>query len=169
MAQPKRGCFLQGCFSVAAVIAAVVALFVAFTVAQGRNPATEFSEVGRIGVVEYFQKTFDFDSIRGQETVAGVYCYLVPGQQDPGGAFISEQYWSYAFLNDGSFRTFLEGQEQFGGTWSQEGSELTVNVNAIPGLSEPYTWFGEVSPDGKTITTDGITMQFSESVCVSGK
>lgn len=57
--------------------------------------------------------------------------------------------------------------EQFGGIWSQSGSELTVNVEAIPDLTEGYAWNGNVANDGKSIDVGEHVMQYSQEICVS--
>ncbi len=168
MVPNKRGCFVQGCAGLAGGFAVLIAGFFGILALDGKSPAAVFSEIGRVGVVEYITKLFGEDPIANQAQVAGIYCHLVPAQQDPGGAAIPEQYWAYAFLNDGNFTTYLEGYEQFGGTWSQSGNQITVNVDAIPDLSAAYTWYGTVSADATTIDTGEFVLEASDAVCKTG-
>jgi hypothetical protein len=163
----KRGCLLQGLIAVVTIVALAVLLIVGFGAIDGKSPDRVFREIGQIGIVEYFARQFQPVEIAPQAQVGGIYCFTIDGGTDEGGAVISRQTWAYVFLNDGNFETYLEGNEQFGGTWSQSGNTLTVNVEAIPDLSEAYTWTGNVSSDGRTIDVGEYVMEYSEVICVS--
>lgn len=169
MAVKKRSCFVQGCISVAAVFAVAVGLVMGLASIEGKMPSAILNDIGKVGVVEYFSQLFAGEPITEQANVIGIYCYLVESHDDPGGAHIPAQYWSYAFLNDGTFRTYLEAAEQFGGTWSQQGSNLKVNVDPIADLTEGYTWEATVSSDATTISTGTFTLTKSPEVCSTGK
>ncbi len=86
------------------------------------------------------------------QTVSGRYdCHY--GAADVGGGVRqSEQTWSYVFHSDGNFTTYLNGYQQYSGTWSQSGSALRVNIKAIPNLSPARSWQGTVSRDGNSFT-----------------
>lgn len=69
-----------------------------------------------------------------------------------GGVARSEQTWSYVFRPDGTYTSFLEGHQQYSGTWLQSGHTLTVNVPAIAGISAAYSFRATVSRDGDSFT-----------------
>ncbi len=168
MAPKKRSCLVQGCAGLAGGLVVLLGGLFGILAIDGKSPLAVFDEIGRVGVVEFFGGLFEPEPAVEQMQVAGIYCYLVPAQEDQGGATIPEQYWAYAFLNDGSFKTYLEGFEQFGGTWSQTGNQLTVNVDAIPDLSEAYTWSATVTPDALSIDTGEFVLEHSDKVCKTG-
>jgi hypothetical protein len=72
-----------------------------------------------------------------------------------GGVMQSEQTWSYVFHSDGTYTSYLEGYQQYSGTWSQSGNILTVNVPAIINISAAYSFQATVSRDGNSFTTGG--------------
>lgn len=150
-----------------AAVALFVLMIIGFGAIDGKSPDKIFSEIGEIGIVEYFARQFQDAAVPPQTSVAGIYCFSLEGGNEEGGVTVARQTWSYVFLNDGTFETYLEGNEQFGGTWSQSGSELTVNVEAIPDLTEGYAWSGIVAKDGKSIDVGQYVMQYSEEICVS--
>jgi hypothetical protein len=75
-----------------------------------------------------------------------------------GGVARAGETWAYAFYPDGSYKTYLNGYQQYSGTWSQEGSFLTINTPAIPGSGMGATSFTmPVTVDGNSFTTNGNT------------
>lgn len=70
-----------------------------------------------------------------------------------GGVAQSEQTWSYVFRTDGTYTTFLDGYQQYSGTWSQSGNALMVNIPAIPGMgTSARSFHAKVSLDGNSFT-----------------
>lgn len=90
--------------------------------------------------------------------VAGRYEEFFPGE-DQGPVTQTAQTWAYVFFADGTYTTYLEGYQQYSGTWSQSGSRLEVNVPAIAGVTEAYTFVGEVSPSGDSFTVGDTTWE----------
>lgn len=89
-----------------------------------------------------------FESAR---TVEGEYaCHFEA--VNLGGVMQSEQTWSYVFRSDGTYTSYLDGHQQYSGTWSQSGNTLTVNVPAIANISAAYSFQATVSRDGNSFT-----------------
>jgi hypothetical protein len=111
--------------------------------------------LGFVAVNQYTDlKPVDFimSLINGENApmVQGRYeCHLAPKDLD-GGVMRTAQTWAYTFFADGRYTTYLEGSQQFSGTWSQTGKMLTVNVPAIKNLSDAYSFTAIVSADGNS-------------------
>jgi hypothetical protein len=88
----------------------------------------------------------------GAQAVQGRYeCHLE--QKDMGGGVgRTEQTWAYVFYANGKYTTYLEGSQQFSGTWSQTGNILTVHVPEIKNISQAYSYDAIVSFDGNSFT-----------------
>jgi hypothetical protein len=73
--------------------------------------------------------------------------------KDLGGVAQADQTWSYVFRDDGGYTTYLNGNEQYSGTWSQSGNRLTIRIDPIPSLGTPgHTAVGTVAADGRSFT-----------------
>ena len=84
--------------------------------------------------------------------VSGRYeCHLSAANMGGGVARV-EQTWAYVFRSDGTYTTYLNGYQQFSGTWSQSGSTLSIRVPAIPNISAATTSQAKVSMDGSSFT-----------------
>ncbi len=92
-------------------------------------------------------------SIEKAQTVKGKYDCHVKAADLGGGVMRSEQTWSYVFHSDGTYTSYLEGYQQYSGTWSQSGNILTVNVPAIINISAAYSFQATVSRDGNSFTS----------------
>lgn len=116
-----------------------------------------FALVGLVYVSKYMdlRPLVSITSLFGTEnapTIGGQYdCHLEA--EDYGGVRQAEQTWSYVFHSDGTYTTYLEGYQQYSGTWSQSGSTLTINVPAIPNISAAYSFQATVSRDGNSFTS----------------
>lgn len=91
--------------------------------------------------------------IENAQTVKGKYDSHVNAKNLGGGVMRSEQTWSYVFHSDGTYTSYLEGYQQYSGTWSQSGNILTVNVPAIANISAAYSFQATVSRDGNSFTS----------------
>ncbi len=86
-------------------------------------------------------------------TVSGEYRRHYSEQDLGGGVARSEQTWSYVFYPDGSYITYVDGYQQYGGSWSQSGNVLSITIPPIPGMTtDPNTFKATVSPDGGSFT-----------------
>lgn len=90
--------------------------------------------------------------ISNAQTVSGRYdCHLEAANLE-GGVMRTDQTWSYIFRSDGTYVTYLNGSQQFSGTWSQSGTILTIHIPAIKGISAAYSSQATVSRDGNSFT-----------------
>lgn len=105
-----------GCSLFLVVIILIGIFVVAFTEAGGRF-------VTNLG--DWVTSMIDTGGT-GQAIVSGGYEYSLGGEDLGGGAVASDQTWTYVFNEDGSYTTFLNGNQQFSGSWSQSGNQLTV-------------------------------------------
>lgn len=94
-------------------------------------------------------------------TVSGRYEAYFAGQSGDGGALDAsraEQTWWYDFFSDGTYTTYIDGYQQFSGTWSQSGDVLTINTPAIPeGGIAAQSYTATVAPDASSFTTPDST------------
>lgn len=90
-------------------------------------------------------------------TVDGEYIRHYDAVDLGGGVAQSDQTWSYVFRSDGSYTTYLNGQEQYSGKWSQSGNVLSVTVPAVPTISSEYSFEARVSRDGSSFTAGDET------------
>ncbi len=91
------------------------------------------------------------------QTVDGRYECRFSEKDMGGGVQRVDQTWAYVFSKDGTYTTWLNGAKQFSGTWSQEGSVLTIHIPAIRGMSAAYSSDAAVSSDGNSFTANGET------------
>ena len=114
----------------------------------------------------YMNKYTDFkplDSIFGDsflnfgtvQTVSGRYEHHYDYADTGNGVAQSDQTWAYVFYSDGSYKTYLDGYEQYSGTWSQTGDKLSVKIPAIAGISDERTFKATVSSDGNSFNAGG--------------
>ena len=114
----------------------------------------------------YMNKYTDFkplDSIFGDsflnfgtaQTVSGRYEHHYDYADTGNGVAQSDQTWAYVFYSGGSYTTYLDGYEQYSGTWSQTGNKLSVNIPAIAGISDERTFKATVSSDGNSFNAGG--------------
>ena len=114
----------------------------------------------------YMNKYTDFkplDSIFGgsflnfgtAQTVSGRYEHHYDYADTGNGVAQSDQTWAYVFYSDGSYTTYLDGYEQYSGTWSQTGNKLSVTIPAIAGISDERTFKATVSSDGNSFNAGG--------------
>lgn len=82
--------------------------------------------------------------------VLGKYDHHYEAADLGGGVKRSEQTFSYVFFANGTYTTYLEGHQQYSGTWSQSGNILTIYIPAVPGISDKYIFKGTVSSDGNS-------------------
>lgn len=83
--------------------------------------------------------------------VSGGYSRHYDSQNLGGGVAQADQTWSYVFRDDGGYTTYLNGNEQYSGTWSQSGNQLTIKIDPIPSLGTPgHTAVGTVAADGRS-------------------
>ncbi|MCL4385073.1 MAG: hypothetical protein M1479_09615 [Actinobacteria bacterium] len=117
-------------------------------------------------VLVYMNKYTDFkplDSIFGDsflnfgtaQTVSGRYEHHYDYADIENGVAQSDQTWAYVFYSDGSYTTYLDGHEQYSGTWSQTGNKLSVTIPAIAGISDERTFKATVSSDGNSFNAGG--------------
>jgi len=117
-----------------------------------------FALVGLVYVNKYTDlKPLDTISpvfnIQKVPTVDGKYDCHIKSSDLGGGVTRSEQTWSYVFHSDGTYTSYLEGHQQYSGTWSQSGYVLTINIPAIKNLSAAYSFKATVSRDGNSFTS----------------
>lgn len=94
-------------------------------------------------------------------TVSGRYeAYFAGGEGGEGelDATRAEQTWWYDFFSDGTYTTYINGNQQFSGTWSQSGNVLTINTPAFPeGGIAAQSYTATVAPDASSFTTQDST------------
>jgi len=126
-----------------------------------------FALVGLVFVNEYtaFKPLDSIASLLGAENLPeiggqGQNAAIVAGRYDLhlaserySGVTQAEQTWSYVFHSNGTYTTYLEGAQQYSGTWSQSGSRLTIRVPANPGLNAAYSFDATVSRDASSFTS----------------
>lgn len=95
-----------------------------------------------------------------------MFIVFFEGRASDGDATVIDQWWAYSFENGGTFRTFLEGAEQFGGTWNSSGLELNLTSNAMEDF-ESFEYVGTISSDGQSITIGELELFRSDVVCTS--
>lgn len=85
-------------------------------------------------------------------TVSGRYeCHY--SQKDMGGgAARVDQTWAYVFRSNGTYTTYVNGSQQYSGTWSQSGRTLTIKVPALPGGGPAKTGTATVARDASSFT-----------------
>jgi hypothetical protein len=81
--------------------------------------------------------------------VSGAYERHIAAQDTGSGVVITPQTWRYVYFENGTFTTYLQGAQQFSGTWEQAGNQLTIHTPAIAGLSAKYDSVSTVSPDAE--------------------
>lgn len=94
-------------------------------------------------------------------TVSGRYeAYFAGGEGGEGelDATRAEQTWWYDFFSDGTYTTYINGNQQFSGTWLQSGNVLTINTPAFPeGGIAAQSYTATVAPDASSFTTQDST------------
>lgn len=114
----------------------------------------------------YISKYTDFkpmDNIFGNsflnsgttKIVSGRYEHHYDYSDNKNGVAQSDQTWAYVFYSNGNYTTYLDGYEQYSGTWSQTGNELSVTIPAIAGISDKRTFKATVSSDGNSFNAGG--------------
>lgn len=150
-ASPKSNA--PGCGVIAAIMVFVgIVIYIVFSSTGSFKPESILSwlNLPEIGVTD--EQT---------ATVSGRYEAYFAGGTGGGGELdgvMAEQTWWYDFFPDGTFTTYIDGYQQFSGTWSQSGNVLTINTPAIPegGISaQNYT--ATVAPDASSFTTPDST------------
>lgn len=142
-----------GCGIVAAVMVFVgIVIYIVFSTNGTFRPESIFNwfNLPEIGITD------------GQTaTVSGRYEAYFAGQAGDGGeldAARAEQTWWYDFYPHGTFTTYIDGYQQFSGTWSQSGNVLTITTQAIPDLGiGRQTYTATVAPDASSFTTPDST------------
>jgi len=125
----------------------VVILFILIALVY-MNKYTDFKPLDRI-----FGGSFlNFGST---QTVSGRYEHHYDYANTGNGVAQSEQTWAYVFNSDGSYTTYLDGNEQYSGTWSQTGNKLSITIPAIAGISNERTFKATVSSDGNSFNAGG--------------
>jgi len=87
-------------------------------------------------------------------TVEGKYICHMEEKQLEKGVIQSEQTWSYVFNLDGTYTSYMDGYQQFSGTWSQSGKILTINTPAIGSAIDARSDIATVSSDGESFIND---------------
>jgi ribosomal protein L40E len=120
-----------------------------------------FALLGLVCVNEYtdFKPLDSVASLFGigsAQTVEGEYTSHFEAVNLGGGVTQVEQTWSYVFhskgTSNGTYTSYLNGYQQYSGTWSQSGNILTVNVPAIANATAAYSFQATVSRDGDSFT-----------------
>lgn len=93
-------------------------------------------------------------------TVSGRYQAVFSQGEGDGGeldAGRAQQTWWYDFYANGQFTTYINGSQQFSGTWSQTGNQLTIVTDPMPGISDSQTFTATVAPDASSFSTADTT------------
>lgn len=127
-----------------------------------------FSLLGLVVINEYTEyKPVDY--LMGQlnigtaQMVSGRYETHYDQTNMGAGVARADQTWSFEFYSNGKYTTYLEGSQQFSGTWSQTGTTLTVNFPAIAGLNQKgYSAKAKVSSDASYFLYGGDGIKYEK-------
>jgi hypothetical protein len=94
-------------------------------------------------------------NINSAQKVSGLYECHLEAKDLGNGVMRSEQTWGFKFFSDGTYRSTIDGYDQFPGTWSQTGAILKIDVPAIEGISTKYSFTATVGRNGDSFICGG--------------
>lgn len=106
------------------------------------------SNTGPVAAISQWITSWTNPSLQNAR-VSGAYERNIAAKDTGSGVVITPQTWRYVYFENGTFTTYLQGAQQFSGTWEQSGNQLTIHTPAIAGLSAKYDSVATVSPDAE--------------------